>query len=232
MAINTLIFDLDDTLLDFRGGESQDIKMLLGKHLGLKGKKQDQALAVYQKINKGLWSAYEQGAINQQDIFRRRFQETLAALQQTGQADPQEIEREYAFLRDHNYRILKGAKELLQSLAGHYTLFAGTNGQEETQIRRLRETGLFEYFDAVFTSQGLNVAKPDPDFFDQIFAAHPAMKREETLMIGDGLQSDIRGGQNARIQTVWVNLRDQVLPDDLKPTKIVFSLKELQEYLA
>lgn len=231
MAINTLIFDLDDTLLDFRGGEVQDIRALFEKHAKLSGQALEKALLTYQDINQKLWHQYEEKTIDRTEIFEKRFPETLAALDLADQVDAQLMEEEYAFLRDHNYRMIDGAKDLLQSLSGRYTILAGTNGQEETQLRRLKETRLMPYFDQVFTSESLGIAKPDARFFEKIFAARPKMQKEQTIMIGDGLNSDILGGQNAGIETIWVNLQKQPLPADLKPTKIVHSLNELKTLL-
>ncbi|MCK8617030.1 YjjG family noncanonical pyrimidine nucleotidase [Fructobacillus sp. M158] len=231
MTVKTLIFDLDDTLLDFRGGEIADISYLFTKHAGLTGAKLDQALKTYQEINQTLWHQYEMKAIDRSQIFEERFPKTLAALQLSDKVDATQLEEEYADRRDHNYRVLAGAKELLQSLAERYTILAGTNGQEETQLRRLKETGLMPYFDQVFTSQGLGVAKPDANFFEKILAARQDVVRDETWMIGDGLNSDILGGQNAHIKTIWVNLLNRPLPSDRHPYRVVHSLDELQHLL-
>ncbi|CAK1228175.1 YjjG family noncanonical pyrimidine nucleotidase [Fructobacillus fructosus] len=231
MSIKNLIFDLDDTLLDFKGGEVADIKELFATHCHLEGPALEKALATYQGINSRLWYQYEMKEIDREEIFTSRFPKTLAALGLTEQANAKQLEEDYAYLRDHNYRMLDGAKELLETLSKRYTLFAGTNGQEETQYRRLKATGLLPYFTKVYTSEGLGVAKPDASFFEKIFSAEAAVQKEETIMIGDGLYSDILGGQNAQMATIWVNLKHKELPTDIHPSKQVHSLNELAEIL-
>lgn len=231
MPVKNLIFDLDDTLLDFQGGEIADIKELFSTHCQLSGKQLEEALATYQSINSKLWYQYEMKTIERDEIFKTRFPKTLAALNMEKQADATQMEKDYTYLRDHNYRVLDGAKQLLEHVANQYRIFAGTNGQEETQYRRLKATGLLPYFDAVFTSEGLGVAKPDPVFFEKIFTAQPDIKKEETIMIGDGLYSDMLGGQNADLTTIWVNLKNKELPKDIQPSRQVHSLSELNKML-
>ncbi|MDD9138836.1 noncanonical pyrimidine nucleotidase, YjjG family [Fructobacillus sp. CRL 2054] len=227
--MQTLIFDLDDTLLDFKGGEVADIKELVQKHAQLSGDALEEALSTYQAINSNLWYQYEMKTIERDTIFKERFPKTLAELKLADQVDAKQMEADYAYLRDHNYRMLDGAKELLQNLHGRYRILAGTNGQEETQLRRLKETGLMPYFDQIFTSEGLGVAKPDALFFEKIFASRPDVDKENTIMIGDGLYSDMLGGQNAGIETIWLNLTQKELPESIHPNRIAHSLQELSE---
>ncbi|MFC4760537.1 YjjG family noncanonical pyrimidine nucleotidase [Fructobacillus durionis] len=229
--MQTLIFDLDDTLLDFKGGEVADIKELFQKHAQLSGAALEEALTTYQAVNSRLWYQYEMKEIDRHTIFQDRFPKTLEKLALSQQVNATQMEEDYAYLRDHNYRMLDGAKELLKSLHGRYRILAGTNGQEETQLRRLKETGLMPYFDQVFTSEGLAVAKPDALFFEKIFASRPDVDKEKTIMIGDGLYSDMLGGQNAGIETIWLNLTKKELPDSIHPNRIAYSLAELAQML-
>ncbi|GAP00383.1 YjjG family noncanonical pyrimidine nucleotidase [Fructobacillus ficulneus] len=222
-----LIFDLDDTLLDFTGGEIAGIKSLFQDKLAIPADQVDQALATYQEINHGLWHQYEQDEIPRQQIFDTRFALTLAALKIDG--DAAELENEYAYLRNHNFRLLPYATDVLKNLSSDHTIIAGTNGQEATQLLRLKETGLDQYFDQIYTSEGVGASKPDTEFFDKIFKDNPGMNADNTVMIGDGLGSDILGGQNYDLDTIWLNAKGQDLPADLHPTHQVTNLVDLEK---
>ena len=45
--------------------------------------------------------------------------------------------------------------------------------------------------------------------FDYIFNEIGNINREETIIVGDSLTSDVMGGLNANIQTCWFNYREK-----------------------
>ncbi|MBS9338200.1 noncanonical pyrimidine nucleotidase, YjjG family [Fructobacillus sp. M2-14] len=225
-----LIVDLDDTVLDFKGGEIADVKAVFKKHCGLDQAQVEEALKAYQKINKALWKQYELEEIERDVIFKTRYPKTLAALGL--KADAEAMENDYATLRDQNYRTLDGAEEVLKTAAEHYTVLVGTNGQDETQRRRLKETGFDQYFDKIYTSEQIGHAKPDTDFYEAIFEDNPDMTKENTVMIGDGIFSDMLGGQRYGIDRIWVNLDGKQLPENITVSQTVTALSELQTLLA
>lgn len=218
-----LIFDLDDTLLDFQTGEHEGLVNVLTT-AGVPDL--SVALAEYAVINRRLWHAYEQGDITKKMIQSTRFTELLRQLGMRG--DGIAMERAYREELNNNNHVLPGAQTLLEALmVKGYTLIAGTNGETQTQKQRLKNTGIGAYFDQVYISDEIGVAKPNVDFYAPIFAANPDMTNENTVMIGDGIPSDMCGGHNVGIDTIWVNLKQQTLPADMTVTHEVTSLVEL-----
>ena len=69
--------------------------------------------------------------------------------------------------------------------------------------------------------------KPDPRYFEACFKDIPSFIREETVMIGDSLTSDIKGGINAGIKTVWFNYEGKSRDDSIVPDYEVHSLDEI-----
>lgn len=57
--------------------------------------------------------------------------------------------------------------------------------------------------DGVFLSEDLKAEKPGQEFFTQVFHAIGPISKEEVLIVGDSLTSDIRGGNHAGIRTCW-----------------------------
>ena len=80
-------------------------------------------------------------------------------------------------------------------------LYAVTNGDTMTQEARLRTSGLGAYFDGVFISEQMGCKKPEPAFFDQVFAAIGPVNKKDCLLLGDSLTSDMQGGRNAGVDT-------------------------------
>ncbi|MGZ9842546.1 HAD-IA family hydrolase [Weissella confusa] len=121
--------------------------------------------------------------------------------------------------------MLDGAEDLLKNLVNQgYKLIAGTNGEQRTQELRLEHTGFGRYFDDVFISDAIGHAKPSTEFFDAIFGHRQDMDREESIMIGDGLASDIQGGNRYNLDTLWVNLHQQV---NETPYQATYEVNEL-----
>jgi FMN phosphatase YigB (HAD superfamily) len=58
-------------------------------------------------------------------------------------------------------------------------------------------------------------AKPDSRFFDRVFSDHPKLKRTQTMIVGDSLSGDIKGGMNAGIRTCWINRNGDDRPTDM-----------------
>lgn len=216
-----LIFDLDDTLLDFRKGEQVGLMNIFRDH-GLENQV-DEAFATYQTINRGLWAAYERGEINKDQIHNTRFGKLFESFDRA--VDGIALEKEYRQYLNQNYFVLDGAEDLLKNLVNQgYKLIAGTNGEQRTQELRLEHTGFGRYFDDVFISDAIGHAKPSTEFLDAIFGHRQDMDREESIMIGDGLASDIQGGNRYNLDTLWVNLHQQV---NETPYQATYEVNEL-----
>ena len=80
-----------------------------------------------------------------------------------------------------------------------------SNGTVVAQTKKLTRSGLGALMDGVFLSEQLGAEKPKKEFFDQVFAAIGPVEKGETMIVGDSLTSDIRGGDNAGIVTCWYN---------------------------
>ncbi|KRM87390.1 YjjG family noncanonical pyrimidine nucleotidase [Lacticaseibacillus thailandensis] len=223
-----LIFDLDDTLLDFTASELHGLQRVFVQY-GIPYT--DETQRTYQQINTHLWNELARGHVTREQIFARRFATFLDAIGRDP-APAHDMEAAYRVELNHGYDRVPGAKTLLIDLHQHgFRILAGTNGLATTQHQRLQHSHLGPLFDGVFISQEIGFDKPSHQFFDAIFAAEPQATRQNTIMIGDGLNSDIRGGINYGLRTVWVNLHGQQNTTPLHPTREVHSLPELDQIL-
>lgn len=194
-----LLFDIDDTLLDFKAGELLSLGQTFEK---MNIPYTPQVEATYLATNAKLWQDYESGKILRPQIFKQRFAKTFARLHLD--ADGEEAERHYRQLLDQQAIILPESAEVLAQL-GDYQRYIVSNGIEPVQISRLEESGLIDYFDDIFVSDTVGSPKPTMAFFNYVMQRIPKFDPKQALIIGDSLTSDIQGGINAKIDSVWFN---------------------------
>lgn len=219
-----LLFDVDNTLLDFsRAAELAFFATLADFNLPVKG----DAYAVYKKGNKVVWTELEEGKITQDELKRKRFRLYLDA--QGQEADPTAMNTSFLDnLVDHSV-LIDGCIDLLESLKAHYRMSIVTNGLKAVQRPRLLKTKVEHYFDTIVVSEEIGFAKPQAEFFDIAFREMGYPDRAQTIVIGDSLQSDIRGGFEYGIDTCWYNPTNVDNPTNYQPTMQVASLAELKE---
>lgn len=105
------------------------------------------------------------------------------------------------------------------------------NGLKEVQRSRLERPSLRNYIEEIIISDEIGVAKPQTGIFDVAFATMGGASKEETLMIGDSLSSDIADGINYGIDTCWYNPQKRERPSELSITYEIGTLAELKELL-
>ena len=89
---------------------------------------------------------------------------------------------------------------------------------------------LYRFFEKTFVSQEIGYNKPSKAYFDACFAQIPDFDPEKAVMVGDSLSSDIKGGINAGIKTVWVNPEHKT-SGDVKPDYEIEALSQLEALL-
>ncbi|MEL1135766.1 YjjG family noncanonical pyrimidine nucleotidase [Desulfitobacterium sp. THU1] len=222
MSYKILLFDLDDTLLDFSVHEIDSLKKLFHQHGYIFS---DELFRIYDSVNKRLWSDYENGDVQLDEVLNSRFSETLLKMGKI--VDGTEWENQYRELLGNGYQLIDGALELCQSLSISHRLFVITNGITKTQIKRLKQSGLYGFFEDIFDSQSVGFQKPSKEFFDYVMGHIKDFNVSEALIIGDSLNTDIKGGLLSGIDTCWINRKSQKCSEEIKSTYTITSLSEL-----
>lgn len=221
MHYQNLLFDVDDTLLDFKAAEDQALKRLfddMGVPLTPEIKH------AYQTMNQGFWREYELGQLTRQELLDTRFHKFFSQYDKV--VDGPAVEECYRQYLNEGHELYEDSLSVVKQLAPDYDLYIVTNGVGTTQRQRLQESGLAPYFKEVFISEELGINKPMKGFFDQVFAAIPNFSSTNTVIIGDSLTSDIKGGVNAGIDTIWLNPQ-QAATTEIKPTYQIQHLNQL-----
>lgn len=198
--IKFLLLDLDDTILDFHKAE----RIALSKTIRDFGVEPTEAvLNRYHHINKWHWEQLELGVMTRDQVLVGRFAQLF---QELGlEVDAAACMKQYEQNLSIGHYFLPGAEEAVKRLHKNYRLFLVSNGTACVQHSRLTSAGLYPYFEQVFISQEIGCNKPDRAYFDRCFARIPGFDPAKALMVGDSLTSDIKGGINAGLKTVWVN---------------------------
>jgi len=224
MSYKILLFDLDDTLLDFGANETDSLNKLFQQH-GYTFS--DELFKVYNSVNKQLWTDYENGNIVLDDVLNSRFSETMIRIGKV--VDGIEWENRYRELLGNGCQLMEGALEVCQRLSATHRLFVITNGITQTQLKRLKKSGLYEFFEDIFDSQSIGFQKPSIEFFDYVRSHIKDFNIKEALIIGDSLNSDIKGGLLSGIDTCWINTKSQKCSAEIQSTYTITSLMELYD---
>lgn len=219
--IRNVLFDLDDTLFDFHKAEKIALTKTL-VHFGIDPT--EETLALYSTINAAHWKRLELGEISREEVKVGRYRELFKTI--GVECDPVKATAYYESMLAIGHYFMPGAPELLEELYGKYRLYIVSNGTAKVQEGRIGSSGIKKYMDGIFISQILGANKPDKQFFDICFAEIPDFSLSETVIIGDSLSSDIKGGINAGITTVWFNPKGIENDNDIKPD---YTIKELSE---
>lgn len=219
--IRNVLFDLDDTLFDFHKAEKIALTKTL-VHFGVDPT--EETLALYSTINAAHWKRLELGEISREEVKVGRYRELFKTI--GVECDPVKATAYYESMLAIGHYFMPGAPELLEELYGKYRLYIVSNGTAKVQEGRIGSSGIAKYMDGIFISQILGANKPDKQFFDICFAEIPDFSLSETVIIGDSLSSDIKGGINAGITTVWFNPKGIENDSDIKPD---YTIKELSE---
>lgn len=218
----TLLFDVDDTLLDFDVAENAALAQVFQQE---NIPATPEMIARYKEINEAMWRAFERGEITKSALHNTRF---AIALQEFGfEVDGAHLEAVFQQYLQQAHPYVEGAYEVITQLAEHYDLYVVSNGITTTQNKRLTDANLAPYFKGIFVSEQTGYQKPMPAFFDYVFERIEDFQKEQTLIIGDSLTSDIKGGLQAGIDTCWFNIHHLENTSAITPHYEIQTLQEL-----
>ena len=222
MKYQWILFDADETLFHFDA--FQGLKLMFSR-LNVDFTQQD--FDEYQELNKPLWLQYQEGSITAECLQITRFSEWANKLEISAQY----LNSQFLTAMADICAPLLGVKELLQALKGKVKLGIITNGFTALQRIRLERTGLHDVFDLLVISEQVGVAKPNVKIFEHAFSLMGNPAKEQVLMVGDTLKSDIKGGINMGIDTCWYNAHSLENNEAFSATFEVTSHDQLQRLL-
>jgi len=223
-----IFFDLDHTIWDFDKNAEETLHELYQIYslnsLGISCPYT--FIETYTRNNHLLWAEYHLGKITKEHLRTTRFSTTFIELGLTPENIPSDFEDDYVRRCPTKTNLFPGAHETLIYLKQKYKLHLISNGFKESTELKIEVTGLGKYFENIVISEVIGINKPDKAIFE--FALNAAnAKKEESIMIGDSIEADIRGAMKFGMDAIYFNPMGKEKPNDVK--KQIRCLDELIE---
>ena len=253
--IKAVFFDLDDTLLWDKKSVAEAFAVtcrLAHEKYGvddaeLEAAVREEASSLYSSYDtyeftkliginafEGLWGNFE----DDHDEFRKmnsmvpsyRKEAWINGLRRLGVQDEAfgaSLAQEFRLQREQLPFVYEETFFVLNQLQGKYNLLLLTNGSPDLQNTKLAMTPeIAPYFDHIIISGAFGRGKPDPSIFEHCLE-RVGIEKEEAIMVGDNLMTDILGANRVGMMSVWINRegrqKNDVLPD--------FEISDLRELL-
>ena len=200
--IKAILIDIDDTILDFKKSSKKAFINTI-KDFNLTYK--DEYFSYFEQINSDLWRDQKLGKISIKNLFKKR---SAMMIEYLGLGvDNNFFTETFSINLSHQAILVDGIEDLLSYLNNKYKLYAASNSVYKRQVSRLKKANLYNFFDGIFVSDTLGYEKPDGKFFEKIIDQID-FNKNEVIMIGDSLKSDIVGAKNAQIKSIWFSEKD------------------------
>ena len=225
-----IIFDADHTVIDYLEDEKAVLRELLPT-LGIEPT--EETVAECDDVSNETWEEAGLNAVHTpyiqehyhtlyvahtEDLFKNLFRRYPSP------ADPKETGLRFLKMLERPSIPCEGAVETLQALHGKYLICVATNAV--SSIQRPRMQTLSAWVDRLYISEEMSFIKPMPPFFSYILQ-DLGVSKDECLMVGDSLSSDIAGANASGIDSCWLNRSGKINGTDIRPTYEIHLLKEL-----
>jgi len=226
----SLFFDLDDTLWDTQYNNKECLREI---YTDYKFAQHYESFEVFYNIympnNLLLWAQYRNHQIERKTLILQRFLHVLRPMGITDETYALNLNHDFLQRTATKTKLIPGTIELLEYLHPYYRMFILSNGFREIQSLKMKNSGLYPYFEKIILSEDANIQKPHKGIFD--FALkNTNSRRKESIMIGDSWEADIMGAWQSKIDQIWLNPAN-LLEKEFTPTYQVNSLNQIKEIL-
>jgi len=229
-----LFFDLDHTLWDYDTNARDTLNELYHFYdLGKYGISTDKYFTdIFFEVNTELWKKLDTGEIDKFYLRNNRFRLVFEAAEAIMKIVNEEllVDVSKRFLQEcpKKSKLIDGALDILEGIHGKYEMHIITNGFEEVQSIKMKHSGLDKYFDKIITSEKAGHKKPSKGIYHYALK-HTRSILEDSVMIGDNLQTDIKGARLFGMDQIYFN-PDAISHED-EVTIEISSLAELSAIL-
>lgn len=231
MKYQHLFFDLDHTLWDFEANSHDTLHEVYYNNRLHETLTPDfnAFFERYSYHNKRLWDRYHHGFIKQEELRWKRMWHALLEFKLGDEKLSKLMSQEYLEILPTKTKLFPYTIEIIEYLKGKgYQLHLITNGFEEVQLGKLRNSQIEHFFGEMITSERAMSLKPHKAIFDYALQQTGAATHN-SIMIGDNLDADIKGAMDAGLDTIFVNHIHETT--ELQPTYIIHHLQELEDIL-
>jgi YjjG family noncanonical pyrimidine nucleotidase len=206
-----ILFDLDDTLLDFSTCEIQALRRAFTMvDINTSDDEWLKFWHVYRPISSNYWQQKQSRCLSRQQVIEASLEDAFKALNDD-LADSAQLAQIYWETFCCTACLNLGVTKTVKSLSDTYKLGIVTNGYTDSQESRLKASGLANYFQSVIISESVGYRKPAPEIFN-LALKELQVTPNEALFVGDSISHDYQGAINAGIDFCYYQKRSQ-LPD-------------------
>lgn len=221
-----LFFDLDRTLWDFNQNSKCALEILFKKFIKKSHKiKFESFYKCYVTINESLWNKYRNNQIEKSDLRINRFRDTFLEFDINDAVLTNQFSDGYVEISPYQTILFPNVMNVLEELKRlNYKMHIITNGFEEVQYIKLKNSGLIGFFDTVVCSEEINSLKPSPKIFSHALKKANA-ELNNSIIIGDDYEADIVGGEKSGFKVL------HFIPDEGQQIKHPNNFKDFSELI-
>jgi putative hydrolase of the HAD superfamily len=231
-AVDIVLLDLDDTLLDYSGGVDISWQSACTAVAAPAGVDAEALVVALVEARRWFWAdpaRHRRERVNMLGAWTQIAARALAGCGCSTAALAGAMAEDYAARRREAMRLFPDALVTLERLrASGATLGLVTNGDARQQRDKIERHDLARFFEVIVIEGEFGAGKPDAAVYHhalKALRAHPA----EAVMIGDHLEFDVGGSQRVGMRGIWVDRAGEGLPadSDVRPHRIVRALTDL-----
>lgn len=233
----TILFDLDNTLVDDDENRKYAIKQIL---LQRNENTSEEVLNKFVKMDDQFWKDRAEGKIIDPYEFETNEEKTkwirslrfVRFFKDISIDEAWDINIKYVnYLSEHIVPKINSKQILKYLYEKGYEIYIITNGPTKAVNNKLKKIGVLEYITDFFTAEEAGHMKPRKEFFDKFFEKINKQKTDDMLIIGDEIEKDVAGGINNGIDSCWLNYNQIQNDTEFKPTFEIKDLLELKNIL-
>jgi len=224
--VTDVFFDLDHTLWDFEKNSALTFEKILVEN-DVKVELAD-FLKVYVPNNLIFWKLFRDNKISKEDLRYQRLKLTFDSLKmEVNDTIIHRLAEEYINNLTNYNHLFPNTMNVLNYLKPKYKLHIITNGFQEIQEKKLKNSGIHDYFSVFMNADMAGVKKPNPLIF-QLALEKANVQAEKAMMIGDSLEADILGAKAIGFHTLHFNAHGEENHD---LSIMITDLNEIKFYL-
>lgn len=201
--IKAILFDLDNTLLDFNKGEYDALKVIYND---LNIPYNEDTINLFIKHSGYCWRELEKNNMTLNECKRNRWIYFFNDLN-IKDINLDQITDKFSNELSKGHYLMDNALETLTRLSKKYKIYIITNGVSFIQHRRIKEAKIEEFINGIFISEEIGFYKPNKEYFDYVLN-DIGLSNKEVIVVGDSLTSDILGANNSNIDSILLDNND------------------------
>jgi putative hydrolase of the HAD superfamily len=230
--VRALLFDLDDTLLDYSGDVDASWAAACATGCAPRGIDTDELVRTVTESRRWFWDDPERHRRERVDMLRAWSRIVAHALDRLGHEDrglALAIAEDFAARRRARMRLFPDALQCLERLRAASTpLGLVTNGDARQQRDKIARHDLARFFDVIVIEGEFGAGKPDEVVYRHALSTLGVDPRG-AWMVGDNLEFDVDGPQRLGLRGLWLDRAGHGLPATatVRPYRVIRSLAEI-----